>query len=235
MEHNEGSKYLAAILISTLPIALMIPVSIYRKRERMVKAIHYLTYYAIGALTAELFSHLFPEIFEEDNGTYGLVMGVGLLSFMWLDTIISSQESHVLIYFLGDALHNLCDGLVIGSTYTHNESLGFITAISIAVHEISHEVADFVVYFKNNQKFSKIIIMELTSGLAMVAGVAFESLFSSFHMYIMAFASGALLFTLFGIYNSVKENEDGKTSNSHSVWEFGCLILGFVVISSIKE
>ena len=228
------AKYWAAILISIFPILFMIPVSVYRTKEKVVKAIHYLSYYAIGSLTAELFAHLFPEIFEEGNESYGIAMGIGLLSFMWLDTIISSQESHVLIYFFGDALHNLCDGLVIGSTYSHNESLGFVTAVSIAVHEISHEVADFVVYFKNNQKFSKIVIMELTSGLAMIAGVTFESLFSSFHMYIMAFASGALLFTLFGIYNSIK---DGNTSKDYKqkMWEFGSLILGFVIITSIKE
>jgi zinc and cadmium transporter len=44
---------------------------------------------------------------------------------------------------LGDGVHNFIDGVAIAATFLTSPSLGVITTLAIAAHEIPQEIADF--------------------------------------------------------------------------------------------
>lgn len=59
--------------------------------------------------------------------SHAFVSGEGITSLAW-------------VVVLGDALHNLCDGLVVGSAFVDSLTGGISTAIAIMCHEIPHEL-----------------------------------------------------------------------------------------------
>jgi zinc transporter 7 len=45
---------------------------------------------------------------------------------------------------VADALHNLTDGLAIGTSFRIDPMIGVASATSIFSHELAHEIGDFV-------------------------------------------------------------------------------------------
>ena len=41
---------------------------------------------------------------------------------------------------VGDAVHNLADGLAIGASFAHSVPLGLSTSLAVVCHEIPHEL-----------------------------------------------------------------------------------------------
>lgn len=65
--------------------------------------------------------------------SHGFVSGEGISSLAW-------------VVVLGDALHNLCDGLVVGSAFVDSLTGGISTSIAIMCHEIPHELGKLYIF-----------------------------------------------------------------------------------------
>lgn len=52
-----------------------------------------------------------------------------------------------------DIAHNFTDGLAIGASYVAGTTVGFVTMITVLVHEIPHEIGDFAILLQSG--FSK--------------------------------------------------------------------------------
>lgn len=48
-----------------------------------------------------------------------------------------------------DFLHNFTDGLAIGASYLAGETVGYITTITILLHEVPHEIGDFAILIQS--------------------------------------------------------------------------------------
>ena len=44
-----------------------------------------------------------------------------------------------------DFTHNFTDGLAIGASYLVSRNVGFITTLTILLHEVPHEIGDFAI------------------------------------------------------------------------------------------
>lgn len=49
---------------------------------------------------------------------------------------------------IADGVHNLADGMAIGSAFSEDLVLGLSTSIAILFHELPHEVGDFAMLLK---------------------------------------------------------------------------------------
>jgi zinc and cadmium transporter len=136
--------------------------------------------FAAGVMLASAFFDLFPEAMElGDPNTVFMPALLGIVSFFFLERFVlwfhhhdnthSIKPSAVLIN-VGDAVHNFIDGVVIAATFLTNPSLGVITTLAIAAHEIPHELADFSILIHGGMSKAKALFYNFLSALTALLG-----------------------------------------------------------------
>ena len=85
--------------------------------------------FSCGTLMGDIFQHIFPIVYMENNDENIKYTMIGLLLFMFIDQILKlsrndgnnkcdhNNKKNVVIFLLGDLFHNLGDGLAIGSAF----------------------------------------------------------------------------------------------------------------------
>lgn len=139
--------------------------------------------FAVGGLFGDAFIHLLPESFEDMENTFAipLLVLLGILIFFvlekflrWRHCHLSETETHihpvVTMNLIGDAVHNLIDGMVIGATYMVSIPLGLTTTLAIVLHEIPQEMGNFGVLVHGGLSVKKAIAFNFFSALTAVLG-----------------------------------------------------------------
>lgn len=107
-----------------------------------------------------------------------------------------------LIMVLAIALHNLPEGLSIGSSYIHNNNTGILLSIIIAFHNIPEGMAIVAPLISGGMQKSKAILATALSGAPTVIGGIIGYIIggaSDIGIAIsLALASGAMLYVVFG-------------------------------------
>ena len=79
------------------------------------------------------------------------------------------HESAISI-LIGDAFHNLTDGLLIAAAFLADPTLGWTTTLAIIAHEIPQEAGDFAILLAAGWKRSRALFWNVVSSLTAVAG-----------------------------------------------------------------
>lgn len=113
-----------------------------------------------------------------------MLEGSGIASLAW-------------VVVLGDAMHNFCDGLVVGSAFVDSLAGGISTSIAIMCHEIPHELGDFAVMLKAGMSIKQALAFQAVSSvlayIGMAVGVAVGNI-SSAATWMFALAAGMFLY-----------------------------------------
>jgi zinc and cadmium transporter len=139
--------------------------------------------FAAGTLLGDVFLHIFPEIIKEAG--FALPMGLAILcamlAFYVLENFIHWHHYHYvadedkhpvgMLNLVGDGLHNLIDGMIIGSAYLVDLRLGIATTLAVVLHEIPQEIGDFAILIHSGFSKAKALALNFISALAAVAGV----------------------------------------------------------------
>lgn len=155
--------------------------------------------FAAGVMLASAFFDLFPEAMElGDPSSVFMPALLGIVMFFFLERFVlwfhhhddthSIKPSAVLVN-VGDAIHNFIDGVVIAATFLTNPSLGIITTLAIAAHEIPHELADFSILIHGGMSRAKALFYNFLSALTALLG-------SVLGYYFLESIQGALPFFL---------------------------------------
>lgn len=146
-----------------------------------------------GLLLAVAFTHLLPESFhsEADPVRIGWVLLAGILGFFLLEKVALIHHTHhyegdthhhdpghdareargggwpVLI---GDAFHNLADGVMIAAAFVVDVQLGVAATLAVIAHEIPHEIGDFMILLNAGFTRRRAFAFNLASGAAAVVG-----------------------------------------------------------------
>ncbi|MFM9969990.1 MAG: ZIP family metal transporter [Burkholderiales bacterium] len=75
-----------------------------------------------------------------------------------------------LLIVVGDSFHNFVDGILIAAAFMQSTQLGIVTAAAVIAHEIPQEMGDFVILLHSGYSKLRALMMNLISGLAMIAG-----------------------------------------------------------------
>lgn len=169
-------------------ISLLGGIILLSNKSLALKASHYLSSFAAGALLGAVFFDLLPEAVEhaEELGaevaTVFLYVLVGILSFFLLERALHwfhhhGSDDHVLkgkpvvpLLIVGDTIHNFIDGVAIAATFAVSIPLGIVTTFAVGAHEIPQEVGDFGVMLKHGMSRLKIILVNILSAGASIVG-----------------------------------------------------------------
>jgi len=174
-------------LISAVGIALLSIIGIITLafKEKVVnKILLWFVSFSAGALLGGAFFHLLPEAIEKYGEPINIFKYtlVGLCLFFVLERVLRWHHCHKhgcevhsrhlgQMNLIGDAFHNLIDGIIIFSAFSVSTVLGGTVLLSIALHEIPQEIGDFGVLLYAGYKKSKALLLNLISATTVIMGV----------------------------------------------------------------
>jgi zinc and cadmium transporter len=108
------------------------------------------------------------------------------------------QKASGALVLVGDALHNVLDGVLIAAAFLTDVHLGIVTAIAIMAHEIPQEVGNFAVLLHSGVSRGRALALNLLTSLTAVIGgvVGFFALGTALKAlpFALAVAAASLLY-----------------------------------------
>jgi zinc and cadmium transporter len=156
--------------------------------------------FAVGALLGAVFLELLPHALETGNSERVLATVLaGLLGFFLLEKLVLWRHSHGhdlhrddadetehehalhahaghdqgrsgLMILIGTAVHNFCDGIVIGAAYLTDIRVGLATTVAIVAHAVPQQVGDFAVLLHSGYSRPRAFAYNISAGLATLVG-----------------------------------------------------------------
>lgn len=126
---------------------------------------------------------------------------------LWHETgILESTKSRSmlvsgLVMFAAMSLHNLPEGMAIGSGAAHDSNMGLVLAILIALHDIPEGMAVGVPLIAGNMNKWKAVLLTVLSGVSTVLGgwlgAVLGGISDGFLAIALSLAAGAMLYVSF--------------------------------------
>jgi zinc and cadmium transporter len=108
------------------------------------------------------------------------------------------QKASGALVLVGDALHNVLDGVLIAAAFLTDVHLGIVTALAIMAHEIPQEVGNFAVLLHSGVSRRRALALNLLTSLTAVIGgvVGFFALGTALKAlpFALAVAAASLLY-----------------------------------------
>jgi zinc and cadmium transporter len=145
------------------------------------------------------------------------------------------HASGVLV-LVGDSIHNALDGVLIAAAFLTSVSLGVVTTLAVAAHEIPHRVGDFAILVQAGFSRSRALLLNLATGLASIIGAvaAYYGLRRALDVlpYALAFAAAGFLYiAVAGLIPGLHRRADPRTSLIQVI----LISLGIAVIAAAEH
>lgn len=115
---------------------------------------------------------------------------------------ISKAKTMAWLVLVGDALHNIVDGALIGATFIEDSASGWTVTLAVLLHEIPHEMGDFAVLLRAGWKPTRALLANLGSSLSAVIGMIVALSIGTKHEnttnWFMPFAAGQFIYIALG-------------------------------------
>lgn len=201
---------LASVFVVSL-ISLLGVFSLYFSKKALERISFLLVSFSVGSLFGGAFFHLLPEAFEHFKESFlvSFLVLFGIFAFFILEKALRWRHCHIqiskdhphplaLMNLVGDAVHNLIDGMIIGASFMANTSLGIATTIAVIFHEIPQEMGDFGVLIHAGVKPKKAIFFNFLSSLFAFLGVLISFLagpnIKDYAFYLLPIAAGGFIY-----------------------------------------
>jgi len=189
---NNAFFYALISVLIVSAVSLIGVVTLALKQNLLKKLLLFFVSFSAGALFGDALIHLIPEALETlmSEVIVSLFVIAGLMIFFVLEKFIHWRHCHVptckehphpiaTMNLLGDALHNLIDGMIIGASYLASIPLGITTTLAVVLHEIPQEISDFGVLIYGGFTKRKALMMNFFSALTSVIGAIITFLVGS--------------------------------------------------------
>ncbi len=157
---------------------------------RRAQVLPHLVSFATGTLLGAAFLGLIPHALEGAVGAHriGAALLLGILVFFLLEKFVLWRHCHddpcemhspsraardaasARLILVGDALHNVIDGVLIAAAFMTDPKLGLVTALAVFAHEIPQEVGDLAVLLNGGYSRRQALVLNLLVSLTSVAG-----------------------------------------------------------------
>ena len=143
------------------------------------------------------------------------------------------REAGTLI-LVGDAVHNLADGIAIGVACVASPALGLVTTLAVLGHEIPQELSDFTILLSSGFSPWQAFWANTLSGMATLVGVvlAFGGLAYAEPIVPYALMLAAASFLYIGLADLVP-GLHGRHGAASGGWPFAMMLAGMVTIGML--
>lgn len=202
---------LSVVFVSLLSVIGAIPLLVKKQISNRVLLI--LVGISAGTLLGAVFLHFLP---EATSGTYtvGLALNIlaGFLVFFVVEKLVHYHHeahhtpgpAHHHAYHLapmnltGEVVHNFIDGIVIAASYLVSIPLGIAATVSVALHELPQEIADFGILLYAGLSKKKALLFNFLASLSALLGalvgiIAFAKI-DDFQGFAIPFAIGVFIY-----------------------------------------
>lgn len=218
----------ATTLISLLSLVAVLLLSV--KKNVLNSITHYLVALSAGTMIGAAFLHLLPESIEFiGSEVVFLVVLASFIGFFLIEKVIHWHHCHTVgkhehpigyMNLTGDAVHNFIDGLVIAGAFSVDISLGIVTSLAVAMHELPQEIGDFGVLL--HAGWSKLkatranLLVSMTMILGGIVGYFLVDKVDFILPYLTAFAAGGFIYiSASDLIPELKEEENLGISLGH--------------------
>ncbi len=234
----------SVVLVSMISLIGVITLSL--KREQLQKITLFLVSFAVGGLLGDAFIHLLPESFEKlgTGPATSLYVIAGFLIFFVLEKFIRWRHCHtptstnhmhpvVALNLIGDGVHNLVDGMIIGASFVASVPMGIATTLAVIMHEIPQEIGDFGVLIHGGLPVKKALLYNFLSALGAIAGAVISLLIGQhlkdYTLILMPITAGGFLYIAGSdLVPELQQNCDVKIS--FAIGQLLAMVLGISIM-----
>ena len=208
---------------------------------------------AVGMFLSLVLLELVPETILSAPEWGGVVIAVGFLAFYGLARVLHnhfhhleaadcSKKSAAGLMLVGDGVHNISDGVVIGAAFMVDPAIGVATTLAVALHEVPQEIIEFGVLVRAGYSRVKAAAYNFLSALSVVLGVVaiyiVAEVANEYVWVLTGLAAGNLLYLaasdmLPRVHGGVEEY--GGAVRSSLVIAFGFVIMALAISVSHGE
>lgn len=239
---------LGFIIIATLLdsfTALAGILTLWMKPKLFKKILITLVAFSTGALLSGAFFHLIPEALDvlTPMAAFTFVL-IGFIIFFIIERFLHWHHCHdgkcdvhpvSYLILVGDGIHNLIDGIIIGISFFVSISFGVITTLLVIGHEVPQELGNFGILVYSGWGKTKSLVYNLLAQLTCVIGGILSYFLSTsiegIVPFILPFAAGGFIYIAASdlVPELHKEPELKK-----SLVSFSFFIIGIVFMLAIK-
>ncbi len=230
--------------IASFVVALfsIIGVFFFGKKGKLQGSHTYILPISVGVFLGVVFFDLIPETIKNSGEFGGIAIATGFLSFYLLTHVLKTYHHHhtenedgcvgtgAQKLLIGDAVHNIADGVVIASAFLINPTTGIAVTIGIILHEIPQEIAEFGVLLKSGYTRKKAVLLNLLSASSILIGVTITAIFASRFLEYIWIITGIAAGNLLYIAATDLLPELHESHKSHFVHSFTYTLFGATFI-----
>ncbi|MAZ56890.1 hypothetical protein CL653_03800 [bacterium] len=235
-------------ILTSVAVALtsLIGVLFFGDSRRLAGIQKFVVPVAVGIFLSLVLFELIPETLALNPSYGGIAVAFGFIGFYILASVLHQRFHHLeeedcdrkgaaMLLLVGDAVHNIADGVILGGAFLIDPTVGLVTAVGLAIHEIPQEIVEFGVLVRAG--FSRIhaAMYNLLSASSIVFGTVATMLLANTNFeylwIITGIAAGNLLYLA---ASDLLPRIHGNLPHYKSIWHSAsAIIIGFVVMTFI--
>jgi zinc and cadmium transporter len=143
-------------------------------------------------------------------------------------------QPYAIMNLIGDGVHNIIDGLIIGASYLVSIPIGIATTIAVVLHEIPQEIGDFGVLIYGGLSRGRALMLNfltaLTAILGAVVSLVAASSIEGATTFLVPLAAGQFIYiAVADLIPEIHKETDWKKS----LIQLALFVLGVVVMVAL--
>lgn len=233
----------AAVLIA---LSSMVGVLFFGNSKKLLGAQKFVVPMAVGVFLSLVLYELIPETLAQAPEYGGIAVAFGFIAFYVLANYLHQRYHHLeadecdrkgaaSLLLIGDAVHNIADGVILGGAFLLDPAVGVATAFALALHEMPQEIVQFGVLIRAGYSRVKALLYNLLSASSIIIGTLLIFVVAEhatdYIWIITGIAAGNLLFLA---ASDLLPRIHGNLRNYGSIWHSTfSIVLGFIIMTVV--